>query len=343
MGTENPNRANNLQGPTTTPFAAPRANMPISSSHPMVGSQPSAFRPTSVPAMPNTSPFSSPGPTSGSGNPGFRPMQPGRATPSYGPPTTGPPQRVPAPQFSSTSQPPPSQTSHVGQPILPPSMRPPPPSYVPPVPMGSPPQSLYNAQSSNNPPRSFVDSPYSASGPNVQPPPPSTRPTYPGYPGIQSNQVNPPPPPPSVYSQGGYAPSQPAMPAPFSSHQGGYGQVPPVAPSAGMYGGGSAPPTGVMSGLAEDFCSLSLGSTPGSFDGGLDAKALPRPLDGDVEPSSFAGMYPMNCDSRYLRLTTSAIPNSQSLVSRWQLPLGAVVCPLAETPEGVSIHSLKIN
>ncbi|MFS7902056.1 putative Zinc finger, Sec23/Sec24-type, sec23/Sec24, trunk domain, sec23/Sec24, helical [Helianthus anomalus] len=326
MGTENPNRPNFYQGPTATPFAAPQTNMPIPSSRPMVGSQPSAIRP-------NTSPFSTPGPTAGAGTPGFRPMQPGRPAPSYGPPTTGPPQRFPASQFPS-SQPPVSQTSNVGQPIMPPPTRPPPPGHVPSVPMGSPPQSLYSVSSGNNPP-------YSVSGPNIQPPPSSARPSYPGYPGIQgiqSSTVSPPPPPP-VYQQGGYGPPQPAIPAPFSSHQGGYGQVPvpPVASSTGMYAGGSAPPTGVMSGLVEDFSSLSLGSAPGSFDGGVDAKALPRPLDGDVEPTSFAGMYPMNCDSRYLRLTTSAIPNSQSLVSRWQLPLGAVVCPLAEPPEGEEV------
>ncbi|XP_039014047.1 protein transport protein Sec24-like At3g07100 [Hibiscus syriacus] len=48
-------------------------------------------------------------------------------------------------------------------------------------------------------------------------------------------------------------------------------------------------------------------------------------------------MYPMNCDPRYLLLTTTAIPNSQSLVSRWHLPLGAVVCPFAKAPEGEEV------
>ncbi|KAI9071392.1 hypothetical protein K1719_046636 [Acacia pycnantha] len=45
----------------------------------------------------------------------------------------------------------------------------------------------------------------------------------------------------------------------------------------------------------------------------------------------------MNCNPRYLRLTTSAIPSSQSLASRWHLPLGAVVCPLAEAPDGEEV------
>ncbi|MBA0833154.1 hypothetical protein Goarm_017490 [Gossypium armourianum] len=48
-------------------------------------------------------------------------------------------------------------------------------------------------------------------------------------------------------------------------------------------------------------------------------------------------MYPMNCNPRYLRLTTSGIPSSQSLASRWHLTLGAVVCPLAEDPEGEEV------
>nr|XP_043609389.1 protein transport protein Sec24-like At3g07100 isoform X2 [Erigeron canadensis] len=357
MGTENPNRVNTYQRPNANPFAPPQSSMPISSSPPVVGSEASAFRPTPVPATmstvpgtSNTTPFSSSGPAVGYGTPGFRPMQPGRPTPSFGPPTTGPIQRFLTPQFPSTSQPPLPQTSNAGPSILPPTMRPPPPSHVPsmstslnrqpqmPPPMGSPPQNLYSASSNSFPPRSFVDSPFTASRPNMQQPPLSTGPPYPstlpGYQGMQSSPVSPPPPPPPLSYQGGYVPSQPTISAPFSSHQGAYRQAPPVASSPGMY---SAPAMGPTSGLAEDFSSLSLGPAPGSFDSGVDAKVLPRPLDGDIEPSSFAMTYPMNCDSRYLRLTTSAIPNSQSLISRWQLPLGAVVCPLAETPKGEEV------
>ncbi|XP_071689468.1 protein transport protein SEC24 A-like [Rutidosis leptorrhynchoides] len=323
MGPEYPNRANTYQGPGSTPFAPPRNNMPISSNS-VVGSDASSFRPTSVP-----------GPVIGTGAPGFRPMQPGRPAPAYGPPTSGPIQRFATPQFPAASQVPPPQAANIGQPIVPPSMRPPPPSQGPPmstsvnrqpqipsVPIGSPPQSMY-----------------SASRPNMYQAAPFTGPPFPG--GFQAQQSSPvsppPPPPPQVPYQGGYVPPQPTTSTPFSSHQGAYGRAPPAASSSGMYVGSSAPPTGGMSDLVEDFSSLSLGSAPGSFDPGLDTKVLPRPLDGDVEPSLFAGMYPMNCDSRYLRLTTSAIPNSQSLVSRWQLPLGAVVCPLAETPDGEEV------
>nr|KJB13838.1 hypothetical protein B456_002G096700 [Gossypium raimondii] len=138
-------------------------------------------------------------------------------------------------------------------------------------------------------------------------------------------------------------PPPPASSYPFPSQQGSYGPSPPVAAPLGyqlrdqMQHPGSAPNIGGAQSLAEDFSSLSLASTPGSIEPGLDYRTLPRPLDGDVEPSSFVEMYPMNCNPRYLRLTTSAIPNSQSLASRWHLPLGAVVCPLAEAPEGEEV------
>lgn len=85
----------------------------------------------------------------------------------------------------------------------------------------------------------------------------------------------------------------------------------------------------------EDFQSLALSSAPGSLDPGVDVKGLPRPLHGDEEPIKLSETYPLNCHPRYFRLTTHAVPASQSLVSRWHLPLGAVVHPLAESPDGV--------
>lgn len=109
-----------------------------------------------------------------------------------------------------------------------------------------------------------------------------------------------------------------------------------MAAPLGVQHPGSGPPLGGVQALTEDFSSLSIGSVPGSIEPGIDPKALPRPLDGDVEPKLLAQMYPMNCNPRFLRFTTGAIPSSQSLSSRWHLPLGAVVCPLAESPEGVS-------
>ena len=99
---------------------------------------------------------------------------------------------------------------------------------------------------------------------------------------------------------------------------------------------------GTLQSLVEDFQSLSMSTAPGSLDPGVDVKGLPRPLDGDEEPAKVMESYPLNCHPRYFRLTTHTIPASQSLVSRWHLPLGAVVHPLAESPDGVMTLSALI-
>lgn len=131
-----------------------------------------------------------------------------------------------------------------------------------------------------------------------------------------------------------FTPAPPATTPPYFAQQPGYGPPPSQPGMPVMQQTLSAPPTTAMQNLIEDFSSLSMGTVPGSMDPGLDSKALPRPLEGDVEPSAFTEAYPMNCNPKYFRLTTSGIPNSQSLASRWHLPLGAVVCPLAKAPEG---------
>lgn len=131
-----------------------------------------------------------------------------------------------------------------------------------------------------------------------------------------------------------FTPAPPATTPPYFAQQPGYGPPPSQPGMPVMQQPLSAPPTTAMQNLIEDFSSLSMGTVPGSMDPGLDSKALPRPLEGDVEPSAFTEAYPMNCNPKYFRLTTSGIPNSQSLASRWHLPLGAVVCPLAKAPEG---------
>ncbi|KAG0473480.1 hypothetical protein HPP92_015337 [Vanilla planifolia] len=100
----------------------------------------------------------------------------------------------------------------------------------------------------------------------------------------------------------------------------------------------AAPPLGAsLQGLVEDFQSITLGSTPGSLEPGLDPRSLPRPLDSILEPISILEKYPLNCHPRFLRLTTHAIPSSQSLLARWHLPLGIVVHPMAEVPEGEEV------
>ncbi|KAA8515259.1 hypothetical protein F0562_018511 [Nyssa sinensis] len=352
--------------------------MPFLSSGPVVGSDASAFRPTPPIPPQTTMPFLSSGPVVGSDASGFRPTPAGRLNDpsvpppppsSYAPPTVGPFQHFPTPQFPSTSQVHPPRNPPMGPPMLSPQFKPPaghvssapvslhPQSQMPSVPMGSPPQSISPMTSNMNVPKSSLDLSFSAPRPTSQlsSPPmelsysavrPTSQSAFPGYPSKQSNAVTQAPPVQSasfLAHQGGYVPPPPASSTPFLSHQGGYVPPPPAAAPLALYSReqmqhpGSAPPMGSVQGLIEDFSSLSLGSVPGSIDPRLDSKTLPRPLDGDVEPNSFADMYPMNCNSRYLRLTTSAIPNSQSLVSRWHLPLGAVVCPLAEAPDGEEV------
>ncbi|MBA0803899.1 hypothetical protein Gohar_014061 [Gossypium harknessii] len=167
------------------------------------------------------------------------------------------------------------------------------------------------------------------------------QPPFPVYPSKKPAVSQAPSPFPA--QQGSFVPPPPASSSPFSSQQGSYAPPPPVATSLGYQSRGqmqhpsSAPPIGGIQSLTEDFSSLSLASLPGSIDPGCNHRTLPRPLDGDEEPSSFTEMYPMNCNPRYLRLTTSGIPSSQSLASRWHLTLGAVVCPLAEDPEGEEV------
>lgn len=361
MGTENPNRANFPSRPFTPQFGAPRGASPFSASGPVVGAEASAFRPPPSAGSQVPVPSFIPAPLTGQDAIGFRPVPPSRpndpAGPpppsSYGPPPTGPFQRFPSPQFSTIAQPP----------VATPPVRPPagltsaPPVSVHPQPqqpvfMGSPSQSMNSAQSVTNVP---VDSPFSATRPTFQPSSPPMRSSYPAPRGtLQSAFPGYPTQAPPVNSVA--FPSQPGMyggPVPPTSRpilapQGGPVQSPLLTAQTGLYpresmqNPGSMPPMASTHGLAEDFSSLSLGSVPGSFDTGIDSKALPRPLDGDVEQKAFTDMYPLNCNSRYLRLTTAAIPNSQSLASRWHLPLGAVVCPLAVAPDGVSIHAFCI-
>ncbi|KAJ6987035.1 protein transport protein SEC24 A [Populus alba] len=362
MGTENPGRPNFPL--TGSPFAAaPPTTTPFSASGPVVGSEASGFRPPAQPPQ-NAMPSVSSGPVVGPQASGYRPNNlparfndPPVISPptAYVPPIGGPPfQRYPTPHFPSAHQAPPPRAPPIGQPPFQPPVGqvPSPASFHPQpqvhsVPMGSPPSrandpqlpsdsSSFGSRANFQPPFSSVDSSYSASRANLQPP-------LPGY-AKQANVVSQAPPMALFQAQqGSYAAPTPTPPPTFHPQQGGFAQPPPIAAPFGLHSRdqiqhpGSAPPIGGIQGLAEDFGSLSIGSVPGTIDSGLDPKALPRPLDGDVEPNSLGEAYSMNCNPRYLRLTTSAIPSSQSLLSRWHCPLGAVVCPLAEAPDGEEV------
>ncbi|KHN43367.1 Protein transport protein Sec24-like [Glycine soja] len=307
MGTENPGRPTFPPSrPASSPFAAAQTVSPFSSSGPVAGSEPPSFRP-SPPAPPPqaATPFSSAGPAAvRPGAPSFRPAPPGRFNDPSVPlpvrPSNASPAAGPFQQF------PPA-------PSFPPTMQP----RGPPLPMGPP--SIQSPPSQAQPfPTSLPAQPQMPSVPMGSPPPQSAAPAH-----LGSNF----PPPPTIQ------PSFPGYPR-------GYVPSPPMAPPLGiqpMQQPGSVPPMGAVQGLAEDFNALTLQTRPGTMDPLFDAKELPRPLEGDIEPKNLVDMYPMNCNPRYLRLTTSAVPSSQSLASRWHLPLGAVVCPLAEPPDGEEV------
>lgn len=346
MGTENPGRPTFPSRPSPPPFPAAQTLTPFSSTGSVVGSEPPSFRPA-PPALSSqaASPFSSAGPAAaGPGAPGFRPAPPGRFNdpsvppppqPSNAPPAAGPFQQFPAPPFPPTMQPrapPPSMGQQSIQSSAP-NLAPPFPTSLPPaqpqmpfVPMGSP------------PPQSAA--PPAHMGSNVAPR--SFQPAFPGYPSKQTGPEMQGPPMHSSFpaNQGNFGTVPPAGASPFLSHQGGYVPSLQVAPPPGIQPmqqqPGSAPHIGAVQGLAEDFNALTMQTRPGTMDPLFDPKELPRPLEGDIEPKNLVDMYPMNCNPRFLRLTTSAVPSSQSLASRWHLPLGAVVSPLAEPPDGVS-------
>eukprot|EP00252_Welwitschia_mirabilis_P006493 TRINITY_DN17387_c0_g1_i1.p1 TRINITY_DN17387_c0_g1~~TRINITY_DN17387_c0_g1_i1.p1 ORF type:complete len:1038 (+),score=215.63 TRINITY_DN17387_c0_g1_i1:303-3416(+) len=132
---------------------------------------------------------------------------------------------------------------------------------------------------------------------------------------------------PQVFPTSG---SQMPLQRPFTDPQGM--RMPPSYLATG------GPPTSGIQELVEEFQSLSVTSVPGSVESGIDPASLPRPLsEADIEDPPSRTIYAANCHSRYLRFTTNAIPGSQSLMSRWHLPLGAVVHPLAESPDGEDI------
>ncbi|KAH9619758.1 hypothetical protein KSS87_018487 [Heliosperma pusillum] len=300
--------------PAASPFAAappPAASPFVASGH--VASRPGgvSVRPPPISGPTPTMPFSSNGPLAGSPTPPpFRPGPPGGFV---HPSTLAPP--VPSP-----SQVPPTlnQFQRFSSPQYP---APPQASLARPPPVGPPNMAQSPVQPIMGPP---IQQP-GVTGPS---PPVNFRPPS-QIPPVQMT------PPPQTYAQ-----APPAQPPSYYSPQPGY-----IQPNAhqgmpamhGMQQPFASPPSSSMQDLIEDFSSLALGAVPGLMDSGLDPKALPRPLEGDVEPSAFTELCPFNCSSKYLRFTTAGIPNSRSLASRWHLPLGAVVCPLAEASEGEEV------
>ncbi|KAJ0980447.1 hypothetical protein J5N97_008702 [Dioscorea zingiberensis] len=351
----------NAPGRPAMPFpAASQASAPFLSSGPVAGFEASGAASRTTPPFLSSGALSNPGvsgaPLSMMPPLSSRPIA-GQETSGYRTPPpqarfngpTSPPQssfsvqdpnsfQQAFPQFPPTSQPVyPLRSSPFGAPPVVPSLGPPSPAQVPTVPMGPPPQIA-----NHSPPRVGIIPPVLDSS--------VSQPPFTGYPNASPLGNMPQPQFPAgrpvsrPTSQTFSAPNVPPY-APFNAHQGGFvPPPPPIGASLGFNARGqtqyptAGPPLeGTLQGLIEDFQSLSVAPAPGTLDHGIDPKLLPRPLEGDNEPTSILETYPLNCHPRYLRLTTHAIPSSQSLLARWHLPLGIVVHPLAEAHEGEEV------
>jgi len=132
-----------------------------------------------------------------------------------------------------------------------------------------------------------------------------------------------PPPPPT----GMGAPQPPGFGATAQAPMSAGGFNTPAPP---MYGGFDQGANAII----DQFTQLTMGAGgPGqATDVGIDPNAFPRPLGEDAKVVTEGGepICPGSCDPRFMRLTTNAIPNSSSLRTRWALPLGAVIQPLAD-------------
>ncbi|CAL6417065.1 unnamed protein product [Bathycoccus prasinos] len=93
----------------------------------------------------------------------------------------------------------------------------------------------------------------------------------------------------------------------------------------GMYGGGAPPPgAGMMPGMGGQQGGYPPDADARSIDvQNLDQKALPRPGEDEARPNSN-----LSCDSKYLRLTVGALPQSVGLKQRFALPVGCIVRPM---------------
>ncbi|KAL2613081.1 hypothetical protein R1flu_024773 [Riccia fluitans] len=347
--------------PGAQPGYSPFSQPPTSQNQPLAppGSQ-RPVQPWQQPPPGQGQPFrsagnfvSAPGPPTG-GPPG---VLPGSGPPLTGARPAGPPgafipgHNAPPPPFARQppGPPPPSGFRPAGPPPLtmgavlgqgPPHGPPQGTGLAPPPPMGS---TFSQAPPSGRIPgfpTQVAPGPPPTSGPYINAPPSLGQPQFAG----QSMQ------PPSFGPPSQTRLNQFTAPPPLGTAQQAPPQsAPPFGPPPSYYGAPSPtstplqappPPTAgygydpTMRGLPEEFQSLSMVPLPGSMDAAVDPSALPRPAD-DIEPA--ASTWAANCHPRYLRLTCNSLPNAQSLVARWHLPLGAVVHPLAEAPPGEEV------
>jgi len=253
------------------------------------------------------------------------------------PPPAAPPSRPPAAGFGGGA--PPAQPAAAAPPpaafgsvrpggaggFAPPA--PAPGGFAPPAPApgGFAPPPPAGGSFAPPPPAGGGFAPPPPAGGGFAPPPPAPGGFTPPPPGA------PPPPPPMAGFGGGPAPGSFAPPPP--------GSAPGPPPGAMMMPGGGVPGAalggyGAPAARALDpFEALEPGGDPAYF---------PRPT-GDAAATAGAPAAPPlpgSCDGRFMRLTVNAIPAQQATRARFQLPIGAVVHPLAGPQEDVPVIPL---
>ena len=141
--------------------------------------------------------------------------------------------------------------------------------------------------------------------------------------------------PPTTFS-GQQQPGYSAAPGSFQQPSG-----------AGSFGMGAD----TMSAALDAFETLTLGpggpsmpGPPGSApvqQSPVNAASFPRPAGTAEQYVAAVGppesKHPANCNAEFVRFSTHAVPNSQALKSRWHLPFGAIVHPMAETGGDVPV------
>lgn len=203
-------------------------------------------------------------------------------------------------------------------------------------------------QFSVQPPRPGMQPPPMGQGPPMGQAPPQGR-FPPGQGGPAPGQGAPPPgarqpgPPTGFASQPPRGP--PTMPGPTMGMSSGVGMG-NIRPGMGTATGGFG--ADALSATLDAFETLNLGpgqavpGPPGSQPTGSgNAATFPRPAGTQEQVETAIGAppskNPANCAPEFVRFTTNAVPNSQALKSRWHLPYGAIVHPLAETEKQVPI------
>ncbi|KAK9828118.1 hypothetical protein WJX81_006860 [Elliptochloris bilobata] len=149
------------------------------------------------------------------------------------------------------------------------------------------------------------------------------------------------PPQPRAPPTFGQAPPPPGMFQPGGAQAPGFG-APGQAPAPGFLGAGGYSDAAAQA-VLDHFEGLQLGpAAPGQPDPSSDPAYLPRPAGPEAEAAArpTPPYHKGNCDPRFIRLTTNAVPAQQSLRARFQLPLGAIVHPLADPQEDVPVIQL---